>query len=412
MKKFTNWFLVTLGLAILCCALALPVQAAWRLEGGALNTSPDRYPHGLKLVNTPLTAYVAFVEGTSPSMNLFVKRYNGRSWTTLGGALNMFPVTESDMAACDLALAGGVPYVAWYEHHCGTNVTGIYVKYLNGTKWVQLGDRLNFDTSVDYADIGSAAIAVDNSSGRIYVAYKEKRSGAAAYEIYVKSWNGVSWAQVGASLNCDNTKDADDPDIIVDNGTPFVSFHEADSSIVSHLYVKCFNGTSWGLAGTGYLDSANLNSRSSEMAIHDADKFGPYITWCEKGSYVYVKLYDRDSNSWSFVGSGPITDNASHPSIDTDANNAPYVACWIHTPICPSSTELNVYHFDDSFLSWSRYDPNYLNFNTAVGVEGFYEIKPSISLVKEGAFSLRVAWDEENTSGGESLFEKRYVPGR
>ncbi|ULH17101.1 hypothetical protein MF271_18395 (plasmid) [Deinococcus sp. KNUC1210] len=120
----------------------------------------------------------AWLEDQGGVDNLFVKRWTGQRWTSLGASLNIDPrlLAERPNLALD---ARGYPLLAWVE---GTDAgRHVYAKRWTGTGWTLLGGGpLNLKTG---DDARSASVTVD-AEGRAVVAWCE-RSGK-MYSVQVK----------------------------------------------------------------------------------------------------------------------------------------------------------------------------------------------------------------------------------
>lgn len=185
----------------------------WIQTGSSLNTNPQNGAIYSRLATGTDSLFLAFTEITKQDdpriFNLYVKKWDGKTWTQLGGPLNIDP--ESMVySSPSITVIGNTPYVAWNEYNPKMDNQGhtldvkkVYVKYWNGTDWSLLGGALNIDIT---REAFNPVLATDGTS--IYVGFlqTELLLDEMAYEYklgrssYVKKWNGDKWEQVGERI--------------------------------------------------------------------------------------------------------------------------------------------------------------------------------------------------------------------
>jgi hypothetical protein len=118
-----------------------------------------------------------------------------KTWFQQGGSLNSSSTVNASLPS--LAMSNGTPYVALVEN-TGSGNALLYVRYWNGSAWVQVGGSLNEDPAGDpVADDGLYhSLAIYN--GKPYVAWEELNA-AGKYYAYEKHWNGSTWVKDGAA---------------------------------------------------------------------------------------------------------------------------------------------------------------------------------------------------------------------
>ncbi len=286
---------------------------------------------------------VSWEEYDGASFNIYVKRWNGRSWVQLGTFLDVN--TNRDAYNPSLALdSSGNPVVSWHESD-GTS-GNIYVKRWNGRSWVQLGTTFLDVKTNQNAFIPSLAL---DSSGNPVVSWYEY--DGTSDNIYVKRWNGSSWVRLGTFLDVNTDKWARNPSLALDSsGNPVVSWYESDGTY-DNIYVKQWNGRSWVLVGSNPLDtSLNNDAFSPSLSLVNGSLA---VAWQQRsgGSDIYVKKYI--TNSWQDLGD--LLDvigvqSAVNSSIARKSNNNPVVA-WDEADAVSGTR--NVYVKEWTGSSWS-----------------------------------------------------------
>lgn len=165
----------------------------------------------------------------------------------LGGAVDVVPSQDARNSAIVLD-SNDKPVIAWSE--CFTSCQ-LYVKRWNGTSWALLSGSLNINTSQRAIN---PSLALDKS-GFPVVSWEEVASSSSLSKIYVKRWNGSNWVQVGAALNIFANRSATDPSLALDTlGNPIVGFSQRNNNTISPSFdirVKQWNGSIWTDVGVG-----------------------------------------------------------------------------------------------------------------------------------------------------------------
>lgn len=121
---------------------------------------------------------------TNSSNKYYVAKYNGTTWSELGG-LNGLAASGPILSVCSPAAAGGNIYTSGYF----TNGSGNeYVAKYNGTSWSELGGA---NTLAANANINSLCT---DTEGNIYAAgWFTNVPGSC----YVAKYNGTTWSELG-----------------------------------------------------------------------------------------------------------------------------------------------------------------------------------------------------------------------
>jgi Bacterial Ig-like domain len=295
------------------------VAPDWNSIGTILDTdsSKDAYSPSIAMDSSG-NSIIAWNEFDGTSLNIFVKKWNGSSWTPLGTILDNDPsrYAYNPVIALD---SSGNPIVTWYEFD-GTS-SNIYAKKLNESTWTSLGTVLDNDVS---KNASKPSIRIDSSDNPI-VTWSE--SDGTSGNIYVKKWNGSSWTLLGTILDTDPSKNASNPSVAIDSGgNPIVTWNESDGS-ANNIFVKKWNGSSWTSLGAILDNEPTSNALVPSIAIDSSDN--PIVTWSEFGGTsenIYVKKWN--GSTWTSLGTILDIDPnkpAYEPAIAIDAGGNPIV---------------------------------------------------------------------------------------
>ncbi|WP_052351958.1 hypothetical protein [Deinococcus pimensis] len=141
--------------------------ATWEALGGPLNRTPSTYVAATRLaLDTRGTPVVAWLEDVSGADTLRASRWNGRTWTPIGG-----DVSSPGAASPSLALdPSGRAVLAWVEERAGVGQVRLARERAGG--WEQFG-ILNRDAA---RDARSPSVTAD-ASGHVTVAWREDVGG-------------------------------------------------------------------------------------------------------------------------------------------------------------------------------------------------------------------------------------------
>ncbi len=301
----------------------------WVLDGGPLNQSLTGHAASPSLAVAGGHLYAAWSEINAKHVSqVYVKEWDGDKWASVGESLNINPTGS----ASSPVLSGNTAalYAAWTE----VNPSGaslLYVKQWDGKSWTFLGEthmplqdtKENENVIPAQAGIQNAGRGLDshfrgndgqneglnrntkkhamtpslaaNKDG-VYLAWAEYDAQGIA-GVYVDHWNGERWGPVGEAVNIDSGRNALSPSLSMAGSSPYVAWMEYDDKGVSQIYVKRWDGKEWGLMGS----SLNINSSMSATVPSLCTKGTiPYVSWTEVGDNgvpaLYVKQWKR--NSW------------------------------------------------------------------------------------------------------------------
>ncbi len=274
----------------------------------------------------PVVAWEETDPNTANMKNIYVKRWNGSSWTQLGGALDTKIADDVFQPVVAIDPTDNNPVVIWEEQDGASKV---FVKKWNGSAWVQLGTALNQDITKNAYTRPSIVVS---PNGTIYAAWEEYTPNIPfindTTDIIVAQWTGTTWAQLGANLSADYMNQ--DPALAIDpvSGYPVLAWSEGStlSSIyVGHMACVKWNGSTW--TGMGQTEFDGTFSADHTAIAIGADGL-PLVAWTDEvpwNSNVSVTKYN---GSTGFFGGGYMTPfpagNARSPSLLADpADNQP-----------------------------------------------------------------------------------------
>ncbi len=276
--------------------------------------------------------------------SLYAKYWNGSSW--VGGAVGVGHSTTALVVQgrSQMASAGNIPYIAFLENDrsCYPWCQYLYVKQWNAAAgtWNLVGTgtlNRNAASSTGSPLADSVAITTDGTNPIVaWTEYIESSTfeAATAPQVYVDTWNGTSWVSLGASLNSNPAGWAYDASIAYLNGQPYVAWVERTQGGVNQLFVKTWNGNTWGLVGTGPLNQdANTGWAFRPSLVSDPSTNTLYVGWVEqqalgKPAQTYVAKYSN--GAWTVLG-GSLNTNPSAGSserVNLAVLGGQLVAAW------------------------------------------------------------------------------------
>ncbi|WP_338118536.1 InlB B-repeat-containing protein [Paenibacillus qinlingensis] len=274
-------------------------MSAWRSVGDAMNKASEMFGNSwLNLVfgsdGTPYAAY-------SFASNLFVMKYEGGEWKTIGDVTDFGYGTTMT-----LAIDGHdnlyVDYLSSDSDYFRV------VKKYNGATWEAVG-------TTGSANGLNSSIAFD-SNDTPYISYSANSFSDRAM---VVKYNGTNWVSVSGGQAF--YESGDYPVMAVDrNNTPYVLYEYFDGGSAYITVVKYMNGA-WETVG-----NSRFPARGDGNASFALDPNGvPYVVY-NSGSILSVMKYT--GNAWETVGNAGFSAGsmAMSTTIAFDSNGTPHVA--------------------------------------------------------------------------------------
>ena len=305
--------------------------SSWTQLGGSLDIdlSKDAVEPALKFDSSG-NPVVAWSEGNGNANNIYVKRWKGSAWTQVGSSAVSGSFNARTPA---LALDGsGNPVVTWRDSLVAPTISNVLIERWDGLTWVSVGPgKLDVNDSGNVDRASFAPSVALTSSGNPVVAWSE--SDGTSRNIYVKRWDGSSWALVGGILDANTNKDAYAPSLTLDgSGNPVVAWNEAATNSDASIYVKRWNGAIWAQLGFGALD-VNTNSTigAGLPSIALQANGDPMVAWSDFDGTSYNAHVKRwNGGVWEIVGALNLDTNLAQdvysPSLALDSSGNPSVA--------------------------------------------------------------------------------------
>lgn len=237
----------------------------------------------------------------------------------------------------NIKFLGSTPYVAYVDYGDDGRV---WVKSYNGSSWVQVGDNSGLDNQTMDCDM-----EIDGS--QIYFGYIDNDWDGGKPSVL--KYNGSSWDYWG---NSDFTPSFSERfSIAVEGDYTYAAFR--DYGAENKLSVMSSeNGGNWTLLGDrGFSDN---KVDYTDIFIYDGH---PYVAY-EENSKLYVKMY---TGIWIDLGAQPISDgtiNSNSLSLFVASDGTPYVA-YTDTSIFGSKLSVKKYNGSSwEYVGGQGFTPN------------------------------------------------------
>ena len=190
-------------------------------------------------LNMPVVAWSEF---DGAATNVHVWRQDESGWQAIGSPLSAKPGRTHAVRPRLQLTASDLPVVAWSEDDEGSTSGNIYVQRWTGSAWESLGNGVNSEPSITRANAPSLVV---NASGNPIVAWAGDDGTTA--NIHVHQWKEGHWEPLGPALsaNAGNTH-AGRPALRLDSeGVPVVAWDEVaqlpGNLTTRNVYVYRFN---------------------------------------------------------------------------------------------------------------------------------------------------------------------------
>jgi hypothetical protein len=239
---------------------------------------------------------VAWHEEESGIENVYVHRWTGTGWVPVGPGL--LSANGGATAAQEPSLAldpAGNPVVAWHEYDGET--INIHVQRWNGSSWSGVGGLLSAnliaEPEPDNTHAFEASLALDEA-GEPMVAWRE--FDGSAYNIYVRRWNGSNWSSVGLGRlsASDSPTSAIRPSLALYDGDPVVAWEESGES-TTDVHVRRWNGDDWTEVGSGMLSALDGATAARGPSLALAASGEAVVAW-QEGDGIADGVFVRREN--------------------------------------------------------------------------------------------------------------------
>lgn len=289
---------------------------AWQFLGPALNYSKepvfayvDASPHGFApaVAATSKLVYVAYTEFNYKGVTeVRVKDWDGQAWSKRYTILNK----DGTLNAFDpaIAVAGGVPYVAWTEKDDNQNPV-LYATHLAEIGWLRPKGNLNVNP--DYRATSPVLAAVN---GVLHLIWTEGAETTPQH-LYLRRLSEGTWGEAGDILNVDPGQDAYEPSFALDGDTGYLAWSERDSEKIMRIHVRKVLKDGAPVLGGPILAEGQGHAVSPTIAVFGGK---PYVAWIEPSSArsTQIALASLENGAWvkdPNVSNGNPTANALSP---------------------------------------------------------------------------------------------------
>lgn len=254
------------------------------------------------------------------------------------------------------------------------------------------------------------------SDSKPLVVWSDNTSGN--YEIYVRRWNGTTWAEIGANSASgpgisSNVDSSIDPDIAVGlPGSYFVAWSNLVGGNNFELYVRRWNGSSWVEMPVGSASGGGISNNSSQSlfpSLAIKPDGSPIIAWEDETNSTNGEIFVRQWNglNWSEIGidsavGGGISNNSGRsisPDLAIGTDGMPAVA-WADTT--SGNAEIYVKRWNGS--SWVEIGTGSAS-NGGISRNSGFSSEPSLAFTFNG--KPVVAW-QDTSSGINAIYVKRW----
>lgn len=366
--------------------------------------------------------YVAWQDNSDGDDEIYVRKWTGTAWTEVGtGSASGGGISNNAgySAAPSLAIApDGTLYIAWDDKSGGD--AEIYVRAWNGNTWDEVGTGSATGSGISnnngYSSTPSIAIASD---GTPYIAWFDNSNGRG--EIYVRGWNGNSWAEVGQGSasggGISNTLwGAFDPSLaIAPDGTLYLAWADSSNG-KAEIYIRAWNGSQWvevgmSSASGGGISNTGGDSNSPSLAV---DVEGtPTVAWADNSSgteEIYVRTWN--GSHWVEIGAGSaegggISDSGGislRPSLAIASDATPYISWEFNSTVWSTNEEIYIRNWNGTY--WEETGLNVASSGGISNNPGGSWL-PSLAIGQDNI--PYVAWSDSDPENTTEIYILRYI---
>ena len=235
--------------------------------------------------------------------------YNGTSWVQLGADIDgeetgdQFGYSVS-LSADGNTVAIGAPYNDGNVYNAGH----VRIYTYNGTSWAQLGADIDGE---DTSDLSGSSVSLSADGNTVAIgAYQNGGTASDAGHVRIYTYNGTSWAQLGADIDGEAVDDLSGKSVSLSADGNIVAIganeNNGNGGNAGHVRIYAYNGTSWVQLGAD-IDGEDASDYSGYSVSLSADgnivAIGAYGNDGNSGNAGHVRIYDYNGTSWAQLGS-------------------------------------------------------------------------------------------------------------
>jgi hypothetical protein len=256
--------------------------SSWVHDGGAVDAGITGRGTSPSIAAVDGVPYVAWQEEpTGGVTQVYVAQWSGTAWVDDGDPLNSNAAHQA--SAPTIVGIGSVPYVAWAEDN-GSGVEELFVAHYSAGSWSE--DVTGYTNPAFTTPSIDGTPQIADVGGSPYVTFTENDAGVD--DLYAGFVSGGEFVPLGAALNEFSGQAAEDPSITDVGDTPFISFTQTIRGQKEQLFVKQWNGTTWALVGAALNTGTIEKLRSSITSVGGV----PFVEWSGFGSGTIASVTD------------------------------------------------------------------------------------------------------------------------
>jgi hypothetical protein len=254
-------------------------EAAWDYSGQSVSISSDGFRVA---VGTPQN------DGNgSNAGHVRIYELSGTTWVQLGDDLD--GEATLDESGYSVSLSGDgvrVAIGALYNDGTASNAGHVRIYEVSGTTWTQMGSDIDGEAGSNYF---GASVSLSSDGSRVAVgAQLNDGNGGNAGHVRVFDWNGSAWVQAGLDIDGEAAGDRSGYSVSLSGdglrvavGAPF---NDGTGAQAGHVRIHNWNGSAWVQIGVDIDGEA------------ESDQFGWSVSLDNDGSRVAIGAYTNNGN--------------------------------------------------------------------------------------------------------------------
>lgn len=248
---------------------------------------------------------VAWYDYTGGNAEIYYRQWNGAAWAELAGSATTGGVSANAGSSISPSVqrlpVTGNPAVGWYDSTGGNNE--IYYRQWNGAAWAELGGSATAGgVSATTGSSTSASLAID-ATGNPRIAWADTTTSPT--QVYYREWNGAAWAELGGSATGSAVSAmsvaCSSPSLAMGTPNAPTIAWSATGTGTTEIFLRRWNGTSW--AGIGGSEAGGGVSASPSTSIVPSVRIDPagmiHVGWTDysggSGQGYYRRFQDIQS---------------------------------------------------------------------------------------------------------------------
>ncbi len=228
-------------------------------------------------------------------------------WTQIGNDIDGESAGDESGYSVSLSSDGSIVAIGAYRNDgAGADAGHVRVYEYSGTNWVQLGNDIDAEASVDQFGY-SVSLSSDGTILAVGARYNDG-NGLESGHVRVFEYNGSNWIKIGSDINGEAADDRSGFSVSLSSNGLIVAigaqYNDGNGSMSGHVRVYEYSGGNWIQLGND-IDGEAADDRSGAVSINSDGTIvaiGAYANDGNGSMSGHVRVFEYSEGNWIQLG--------------------------------------------------------------------------------------------------------------